>query len=380
MAKHNKKKLRSFLFILFSISLCGLLFGSLWLTKIIVDDVTLIFGPSEESFSFYKKVLYSTKLYFSGEELLESQNNLKEDFYFEILPGESVGQISYRLSINNLIQNPEIFKDFLIYRGFDRKVQSGYFRIQPGMNGIEIAEKITNPIPDKIRFIILPGWRIEEIAAILPSSGLNINPEEFLNIATNPSSDWLSVGYENLDSLEGFLFPDEYLLDRDISALDIILTFLTRFNEKISSDLLIAFKSQGLNLQQALTMASIVEKEAVINEEMPMIASVFLNRYAIGMKLDSDPTVQYAAGYNVNQATWWTNPLSFQDLNTDSPFNTYVYSGLPPHPICNPGLSSIQAVAFPEETSYYYFRAKCDGSGKHNFAETYEEHLANGCP
>ena len=127
MAKHNKKKLRSFLLILFSISLCGLLFGSLWLTKIIVDDVALIFGPSEESFSFYKKVIYSTKLYFSGEELLESQNNLKEDFYFEILPGESVGQISYRLSINNLIQNPEIFKDFLIYRGFDRKVQSGCF-------------------------------------------------------------------------------------------------------------------------------------------------------------------------------------------------------------------------------------------------------------
>lgn len=97
------------------------------------------------------------------------------------------------------------------------------------------------------------------------------------------------------------------------------------------------------------------------------------------MKLEADPTVQYAIGYNTTQGIWWTNPLSVDDLKFDSPFNTYVYAGLPPTPISNPGLDALNAVAFPAETPYYFFRARCDGSGFHNFAVTFEEHLGNGC-
>jgi UPF0755 protein len=98
------------------------------------------------------------------------------------------------------------------------------------------------------------------------------------------------------------------------------------------------------------------------------------------MKLDSDPTVQYALGHNENQGTWWTNPLTVQDLQEISPYNTYIYPGLPPGPISNPGLSALQAVASPAETPYFYFRARCDGSRMHLFAATYEEHLLNQCP
>jgi UPF0755 protein len=98
------------------------------------------------------------------------------------------------------------------------------------------------------------------------------------------------------------------------------------------------------------------------------------------MKLDSDPTVQYAIGFNSEQRTWWTNPLSLQDLKIDSAYNTYLYSGLPPGPISNPGVAAWRAVAFPADSPYLYFRAACDGSGRHNFARTFEEHLANGCP
>jgi UPF0755 protein len=137
---------------------------------------------------------------------------------------------------------------------------------------------------------------------------------------------------------------------------------------------------QGLSPYEGLILASIVEREAVVDEEKPMIASVFLNRMAIGMRLDSDPTVQYAAGYNEVQATWWSNPISWEQLQIDSPFNTYIYLGLPPAPICTPSLKAIEAVAYPEENPYYYFRAACDGSGKHLFAVTYEEHLLNECP
>jgi UPF0755 protein len=107
---------------------------------------------------------------------------------------------------------------------------------------------------------------------------------------------------------------------------------------------------------------------------------VFYNRLASGSRLASDPTVQYALGYNQNQGTWWTNPLSLQDLQVDSLYNTYIYNGLPPAPISNPGLAALRAVAFPAQTPYFYFRAACDGSGRHLFAQTYEEHVANECP
>jgi UPF0755 protein len=113
---------------------------------------------------------------------------------------------------------------------------------------------------------------------------------------------------------------------------------------------------------------------------MPVIASVYLNRLANAMKLDADPTVQYALGFNPEQDTWWTNPLSSQDLQAQSPYNTYLQAGLPPGPIASPGLAALKAVAFPTKTSFYYFRAACDGSGRHAFSETYEQHLQKACP
>ncbi len=380
MIRQKRNRFQSCLIILFFICILGILGGILWLNYEISSDVARIYGQPDPALNFYKRFMYSTKLYFSNESLLTDQNDLQEDHYFEILPGESVGQLAYRLKMNKLIVDSEIFKDFLIYKGYDRKVQSGFFRIEPDMNGIEIAEKITDPIPDKVLFIILPGWRAEEIADILPQSGLEIDPKEFLLLVSDPSPDWLPDVLQGVSSLEGYLFPGEYLVDREINTIDFINLFLTRFLENINDDYLSILSAKGLSLNQAVTLASMVEREAVMTEEMPMIASVFLNRFNMGMKFDSDPTVQYAVGYNINQATWWTNPLSLKNLQFDSPFNTYLYNGLPPHAICNPSLSALRAIVTAPESPYFYFRAKCDGSGFHNFAQTYEEHLENSCP
>lgn len=380
MIRQKRNRFQSCLIILFFICILGILGGILWLNYEISSDVARIYGQPDPALNFYKRFMYSTKLYFSNESLLTDQNDLQEDHYFEILPGESVGQLAYRLKMNKLIVDSEIFKDFLIYKGYDRKVQSGFFRIEPDMNGIEIAEKITDPIPDKVLFIILPGWRAEEIADILPQSGLEIDPKEFLLLVSDPSPDWLPDVLQGVSSLEGYLFPGEYLVDREINTIDFINLFLTRFLENINDDYLSILSAKGLSLNQAVTLASMVEREAVMTEEMPMIASVFLNRFNMGMKFDSDPTVQYAVGYNINQATWWTNPLSLKNLQFDSPFNTYLYNGLPPHAICNPSLSALRAILTAPESPYFYFRAKCDGSGFHNFAQTYEEHLGNSCP
>ncbi len=117
----------------------------------------------------------------------------------------------------------------------------------------------------------------------------------------------------------------------------------------------------------------------MVDDEKPEIASVFYNRLQIGMRLESDPTVQYAVGYNTEQKTWWTNPLNADQLQIDSPYNTYVYQDLPPTPICMPSQLAIQAVISPKITPYYFFRASCDGSGRHLFSETYEQHLNNAC-
>lgn len=380
MRKSNKIKLQSCLTFLFIVFLFVGVAAIIFVFIKIQAEVKILFGAPENSLSITKKILYTSKLYISGDKLLMNQNDLTENNYFEIVPGETVGQISYRLKTNDLIIDQEIFKDYLIYKGYDRKIQSGYFRIEPEMSGIQIAEKITSLVPDKVRFNILPGWRVEEIAAILPQSGIGIDSEEFLMLVYQPSPEWVLDGYQNFENLEGFLFPGEYLIDRETSTKEFINFFLKTFDESVTPDIYQALEAKNLTIQEAVILASIVQREAVQVEEMPLIASVFLNRHNIGMKLESDPTVQYAVGYKVDQASWWTNPLSLSDLQTDSEFNTYLYAGLPPHPICNPSLSAIQAIAFATESPYYYFRATCDGSGFHNFSETYEEHLSKGCP
>jgi len=167
---------------------------------------------------------------------------------------------------------------------------------------------------------------------------------------------------------------------RGISAGQLVTELVRDFALHLSPELRDGFARQNLTVHHAVTLASIIAREAVVDDEQPLIASVFLNRLAANMKLDSDPTVQYALGYDAVNQTWWKNPLDLADLQVDSPYNTYRYAGLPPAPIANPGLSALQAVAYPAQTPYYYFRARCDGSGRHAFAETFEQHVQNNCP
>ena len=227
---------------------------------------------------------------------------------------------------------------------------------------------------------ILPGWRVEEIANSLPTSGFGITPEEFLRaVQAHPDGYSFSMCLPDA-SLEGYLFPGSYTLPRTSTVADLLPQILMNFEAQVNPEVKNGFTNQGLDLCQAVTLASIVQREAIQEDEMPLIASVFYNRLNSGAELASDPTVQYAIGFNQDQGTWWTNPLSLQDLEFNSPYNTYMYKGLPPGPISNPGLAALRAVAFPAQTNYYYFRAGCDGSGRHLFAETYTEHLANECP
>jgi len=169
------------------------------------------------------------------------------------------------------------------------------------------------------------------------------------------------------------------MIDRKISAEGLVLTFLERFSQQVQPELIDKINAHGLSLYEGITLASIIQRETFKDEERAVMASVFYNRLREGMRLETDPTVQYALGYSKIWGNWWKTPLLTGDLKVNSPYNTYRIDGLPPTPIANPDLPSIEAVANPEVTDFYYFRALCDNSGYHNFSVTFEEHLSKGC-
>jgi UPF0755 protein len=337
------------------------------------------FGAPSPRLGEYQRFVLSAQLLLQKGSLTEGRDAQAAPRLFRIELGESTSSMSNRLQSEGFISSAGVFRNYLLYRGLDTSIQAGEFTLSAAQSPIEIAQALQDATPAEVPFGVLAGWRIEEIAAALPTSGLSIKPQDFLAAArSRPQGYTFSDDMPDSGTFEGFMFPGVYDLPRDLTATRLVATLAGGFEAQMSDDLRHGFASQGLNIFQAVVLASIVEREAIQEEEMPTIASVFLNRLASGMKLDSDPTVQYAAGFNTNQNTWWTNPVV--DTNIDSPYNTYLYAGLPPGPISNPGIPALRAVAFPAQTGYFYFRAACDHSGRHVFAVTYEEHIANACP
>ena len=343
----------------------------------IPSQATRIYGQPAAWLTISQRVKYSASLLWYDGLLTRPLDANGLEQLFSVAPDESVYSISDHLQVVGLIGDAEAFRVYLIYSGLDTSIQAGEYKLSPAMSAIDIAHKLQDATSSEVRFVVLPGWRMEELAASLPTSGLSITTEDFFNAVSNPPQDFDFLS--GAISAEGFLYPDSYIFPRQITADELVDELVRHFALRLPRDMQLAYENQGLTVYQAVTLASIVQREAVHAEESLLIASVYLNRLRIGMKLEADPTVQYAIGYNSTQGTWWTNPLSAVDLRFDSPFNTYVYPGLPPTPISNPGLDALNAVAFPAETPYYFFRAKCDSSGYHFFAVTFEEHLGNGC-
>ena len=325
------------------------------------------FGPASPYLDPLKLYSQSLVLLLSDEQLITPSSLPAGYLKFPIEEGDSLEEILTGLKKLNLVQHPSAFRAYLIYTGIDTRIQPGEYLFSSSMSELELADSLGNPPPAQTTISILAGWRKEEIAETLTDLGLDLSRDAFLETVKDQKN-------------EGYLFPGSYQVERDISADTLVDTFYQKFLSQISSGLEQAINAQGLTIQQAVILASIIEREAVLEEEMPQIASVFLNRLEIDLNLAADPTVQYALGYNELQQTWWTNPLSLDNLKINSPYNTYEYTGLPPGPICNPGLPALLAVAYPADTSYLYFRATCDGSGQHLFAETFAEHLENACP
>jgi UPF0755 protein len=377
----HPSRLSTFFLLLFT-ALC---LGGLCLVGVefsLFQQVERTFGPPDSELGLRQQVYLSALLALQAQDLTLPYNASGQDQHIQIQLNESTFDITQRLEQQGLIASADALRNYLVYSGLDRSVQAGNYTLNPRMTALEIARALQDATPKDVTFSILAGWRVEEIAAALPTSGLNIPRQAFLNAtAIIPQGYPALIDLPSHTSLEGFLLPDSYQLSRNLTTDELIAVFLANFERQVGEDLRQAYSKEGLSLYQAVILASLVQREAILEEEMPTIAAVFLNRIAAGMRLESDPTVQYALGYNSDQKTWWKNPLSAADLEIDSPYNTYLNDGFPPGPIANPGLEALRAVAYPaDKPELFYFRAACDHSGRHVFSQTYSEHLKNACP
>ena len=374
-ARHRQRVSGSFLglLILLLVGLTGLI---LWLLVPLLAENQ--FGAASSALTSGQRWSYSAELLLNKNGLLTPLCHNSDSVPFKISMGDSANTIASNLEAKGFIQDAGAFRAYLIYMGLDTQIRAGEYQLSCTSSEVEMAQIIKNNYLTDVVFNILPGWRAEEIASALPTSGIEVTPEEFLAVVQNPSGVQIPAYIPKGYSVEGFLSPGEYSIKRTVNAQQLVQLFIDQFNEQINQEIIQNIENQGLTFYQGIILASIVQRETFARDERPLIASVFYNRLAKGMRLETDPTVQYAVGYD-STFGWWKSPLSSTDLKVQSAYNTYLNDGLPPAPIANPDLSSILAVANPENSPYLYFRALCDGSGYHVFAQTFEEHVGNAC-
>ena len=345
-------------------------------------QVRQIFGLPGKLVSPILALKQSLLLYQGRDKMLSVApgNGLLEE-KVSVEPDQSIQQLCETLEQKNLVTSANLTCTYLIYSGKDRIIQPGNYTILSGLNAKNIADLVSDVTRREKQFVIYAGWRLEEIATMIDGLGFSFSASDFLILVTAPPDNYREqLQIPQWMTLEGYFFPGNYSMKPDISLEEFVEVILSRFRTTVvTEDFEKELQSSGMTLQETVTMASIIQRETLAEEEMATIASVFYNRLAIGMQLETDPTVQYALGYDAQKNTWWKSPLTFTDLEVNSPYNTYRNPGLPPGPISNPSLAALRAVVAPAETDYLFFRAKCDGSLTHNFSKTYEEHLSFGC-
>jgi UPF0755 protein len=303
-------------------------------------------------------------LLFAGT-ILVGTSPLRGDFFSRVLNiprgmnGEEIGDL---LAKNGLLRSKFIFKVILKIKG--SKLQAGEYDLNNRMSLWRILEYLEKGKVKQHKFTIPEGFTLKEIAKLLARQNL-ANPPKFLRLTRD--RDLLKRHNIIGDTLEGYLFPDTYKVSRGMKERDLIEMMLERFNKVIQKELKEKLEKKPRPLHDLITLASLIEKEAVVDWEKSLISGVFRNRLDRGMLLQSDPTVKYVLLKSRRN-------LYYKDLEIDSPYNTYLYKGLPRGPICNPGKVSLEAALFPDTTDYLYFVSRNDGT--HEFSRTFSEHLA----
>jgi UPF0755 protein len=310
---------------------------------------------------------------------VEPQDSSKQ--VVTVQPGATAADIGNDLQQRGLIRSALAFRFAADQAGAGSTLAAGNYELSRSMSTSEIIQVLAHGQVKRGLLATIPeGWRSEQIADRLETTGFAARDDFLRAIASPESVPGLELlGVAPPPRLEGYLFPQTYEVPQKVSGSRAAELMVRMFGQRMG-DALRTPRESTLTPHQTLTLASIVEREAQQASERPTIASVFLNRLAGGLPLQADPTVQYAVatrdGPLAATYNYWRD-VTPADLALESPFNTYMVSGLPPGPICNPGEAAIRAVLQPAKTDYLYFVAKTDGSGAHLFAKTLDEHNAN---
>ena len=291
--------------------------------------------------------------------LLSSPNRV----YIEIENGDGCEEVAKKLYESGAIRQPVLFAVWARITGNDKRIKAGRYEFETLCGLRDALRKIVKGETADIKVTIPEGTNIFDIAEIFQTN-TGMDSAEFINLARDSSLlDRFGI---NAPTLEGFLFPDTYFAFDSIPPRKVIEMMLRRFFELFGSTMLAKMDSLGFTLNEIVTLASLIQSEAKVKEEMSIISSVYHNRLANGRKLESCPTILYILPERKNR-------LLYMDLTVDSPYNTYIHPGLPPGAICNPGKDAILAALHPAKTDYLYFVAK--GDGTHIFSRTHKEHI-----
>jgi UPF0755 protein len=306
---------------------------------------------------------------------------------YTVAEGATAASIGDELEQLGVIESSQRFQLLVRLMGVQDELSAGDYELPRHASALTIIDTITVKVSGPVLRVTFPeGIRVEEMAVIAERAGIGTEEQFLAAVESAQLPPDLAAALPPPESvsgylLQGYLFPDTYILPRDATAADLVNLMIRTFDQRFTPELRAAALVHGLNTHQAVTLAAIVEREAVLPAERPVIAGVFLNRIAAGDLLGADPTAQFAAALDpasVAEFGWWKKDLTEADLNNPSPYNTREVPGLPPGPITNPGLASLEAVANAAQTDFYYFVADAKkGDGSHVFAETLEQHEQN---
>lgn len=282
----------------------------------------------------------------------------------EIKPGMTLKQVAHLLADKELLSEPSTFMLYTYLQGEQNHIQAGEYRFSPSMPPRDILEALTSGMAVLYTVTIPEGYRITDIAGLLEAKGL-VDKPAFIEATRN--RELLESLHIPSGSLEGYLYPETYKFSKAGGARRIVQTLLDTFKERVlQPERVQQAEAMQFTFHEIITLASLIEKETGLGKERKLISSVFHNRLAKNMRLQTDPTVIYAM---VN----FDGNIRKKDLSIDSPYNTYKHFGLPPGPIASPGLESIQAALDPEESDFLYFVSRKDGS--HQFSTNYKDHI-----
>lgn len=291
--------------------------------------------------------------------------------------GTSVRGIGQLLEEQGLIRDAELFNYYVKYKGVGPKLKAGEYQFTTGQAIDEMLTAMVegDTVVSAMRFTIPEGWNVEQIADHLAKEGI-VEKADFLkevNEGDFPEFPFVAAIPDHADRkhrLEGYLFPETYEVDKDATAHDVVSRMLAQFQKEWKPEWTEQLKQYNLTMDEAVNLASIVEREVTVDKERPLVAGVYYNRIRDKWPLQADATVQFILGKQRDR-------LTFEDLKVKSPYNTYTNPGLPPGPIANPGRASLEAVANPAKHDYFFYVTKKDGTSEHYFSKTLKEHEAN---